>query len=393
MRFALLVLIAAMPALADDDGAKVYKKVVPSVVWIHAKTDRGTATGSGTLIDTERRLVLTNYHVVEDQPHVGVYFPAFRDGQPIAEKTHYTDRSKTLVHGAKVVARDKKADLALIQLVNLPAGKIAVPLAALSAEPGQSVHSIGNTGKSGALWGYVPGKVRAVYSKEWKADLGGGKVLTFKAKVVETDSATNPGDSGGPLVNDKGELVGVTQGGAVNASLVSTFVDISEVKHLLASDDARAIRGARPASKTREKPAVVADGAKIFKDESVRKAQGLVNELHNEKKFDVLVETFAAAPSDDLEKVKKMTADDRRKYMHDWVRKRMNAEKVEGIGILVSVDPKSFFIEMPGSAKGKFPKDFHKKLIDTLAEGLKGKTQDDAILKMLEMIRDSYEKK
>ena len=56
---------------------------------------------------------------------------------------------------------------------------------------------------------------------------------TFEAKVVETDSATNPGDSGGPLLNAKGELVGVTQGGAINAQLVSTFIDVSEVKSLL----------------------------------------------------------------------------------------------------------------------------------------------------------------
>lgn len=388
MRSMALLLLLALPAFADDSGSTVYKKVVPSTVWIHAKHEKGTATGSGTLIDAERRLVLTNYHVVEEQPRVNVYFPAFRDGQPIAEKTHYTDRAKTLAFGAKVVARDKKADLALVQLDSLPAGKVAVPLAATGAEPGMSVHSIGNTGKSGALWGYVPGKVRQVYHKEWKADLGGGHILTFKAKVVETDSATNPGDSGGPLLNDKGELVGVTQGGAINVSLVSTFVDVSEVKKLLESDDAKAVKGAKPVAKLRDKPAVVSDGARLFKEETVKAAQKLVDEIREKKKLDVLVETFTAAPANDLEKVKAMTADERRKYMHEWVRKRMEAEKANGAGILVSSDPKSFFIELPDDVKAKYPKDFHKSLIDTLTDGLKNKKQDEAILKMLGSLRD-----
>ena len=57
--------------------------------------------------------------------------------------------------------------------------------------------------------------------------------------MVETDSPTNPGDSGGPLVNDKGELVAVTEGGAVNAQLLSTFIDVSEVQHCFPSAEVR----------------------------------------------------------------------------------------------------------------------------------------------------------
>ena len=107
-----------------------------------------------------------------------------------------------------------------------------MPLAAESPDPGQTVHSLGNPGRSGALWVYTPGKVRQVYSKTWKAKLD-DRTHTFEARVIETDSPTNPGDSGGPLVNDKGELVGVTEGGATDAQLLSLFVDLSEVKKLL----------------------------------------------------------------------------------------------------------------------------------------------------------------
>src|SRR5947208_1521394 len=58
-----------------DAGSSVYQKVVHSTAWVHS--DRGggrTATGSGSLIDKGRRLVLTNYHVVGDIKTATVYF-------------------------------------------------------------------------------------------------------------------------------------------------------------------------------------------------------------------------------------------------------------------------------------------------------------------------------
>src|SRR5579885_2157067 len=206
---ALALTLAAAPAPASAQeaggGAKVYRQAVPSVVWVHSTRDRGLATGSGSLIDRDRRLILTNYHVVEDNPRATVFFPVFRDGQPIPEKQYYRDRKDRLGIRGRVVAVDRQADLALIQIESVPAGVKAIPLAPASPEPGESVHSIGNAGKSDALWGYVRGTVRQVYRKKWKAQLEPNKVLTFEAKVVETDSATNHGDSGGPLLNDKGE--------------------------------------------------------------------------------------------------------------------------------------------------------------------------------------------
>src|SRR4051812_47379288 len=203
----------ADPPKADpvDAGASVYQKVVRSTVWVHS--DRGggrQAQGSGSLVDKGRRLVLTNYHVVGDVKNATVFFPQYEGKKVVPDRKAY----RTGIPG-EVVEIDKQADLALIRIDRVPDGVPELPLAKDTPDPGQSVHSIGNPGKSGALWVYTPGKVRQVYSKKWKAQLDEKTVITFEAKVIETDSPTNPGDSGGPLVNDKGELVGVTQGGAL----------------------------------------------------------------------------------------------------------------------------------------------------------------------------------
>jgi S1-C subfamily serine protease len=131
-----------------------------------------------------------------------------------------------------VVARDNHRDLALIQLETLPLDAVALPLARESPDEGQRVFSIGNPRGSGAMWVYTPGEVRAVYHRHWKAR-GTKSILDLEAQVVETSSATNPGDSGGPLVNERGELIGVTQGASGEAQLISFFIDISEVRNLL----------------------------------------------------------------------------------------------------------------------------------------------------------------
>jgi V8-like Glu-specific endopeptidase len=397
---ALLVAAAcAAPAAAQDAGTTVYKQVVPSVVWVHSERPRGLATGSGTLIDAERRLILTNYHVVEEQDTARVFFPAFRNGQIISEKSYYTDRIRQFAIPGRVIARDKRADLALIQIARLPEGVAAVPLAAGSPDPGQTVHAVGNAGASDALWGYVAGKVRQVYRKKWQARLDRTRVLTFEARVIETDSPTNPGDSGGPLVNDRGELVGVTQGGVDpgRANLVSTFVDISEVRRLLGRPEVKRLQSTRPRepeveSAARMKPLPIRDEAKLFSANTVKAAQATIDELFTKHQLDVLVETYPTVHEADLERVRKLPANERTEYMRTWARSRVASENVSGFVILISNDPKSLYVELTPDAAGQFPRDFAQKVIDALISRLRERP-DEALSTAVSLIAANRGKK
>lgn len=232
---ALAALEGPSPGADAEGGEKVYKQALRSTVWILAPQGKGVATGSGSLIDGGRKLVLTNYHVVGDAEKVVALFPSYQKGKLVAERAFYLDLiEKKKVSIGKVVVRDRRHDLALVVLDEVAAGTQSIRLARESVGPGQRVHSVGNPGGSGALWVYTAGTVRQVYRKQWKAQ-NGAEILDLDSQVVETQSPTNPGDSGGPLVNDKGELVAVTQGGSANAQLLSLFIDVSEVKTLLAS--------------------------------------------------------------------------------------------------------------------------------------------------------------
>ncbi len=383
---ALFALPAAAPA---QDGAKVYKQAVPSVVWVHSARDKGMATGSGTLVDKEKRLVLTNYHVVGDNPTAKVFFPVFRDGKPIAEKEYYLDRRNRLGIPGKVIALDKKADIALIRIEAVAKDVEAVPLAADSPDTGANTHTIGNAGASGSLFGYVKGTVRQVYRKKWAAELEPRKVVNFEAKVVETDSPTNPGDSGGPLLNEKGELIGVTQGGAIKAQLVSTFIDVSEVKKLLATRAVKDIKGEKPVVRVvREKALPIADGAKLFKDEAVAAGYEALVDLFK-KDMDVMIETHAKAPEGRYNEVKVATPAKRTELFREWTLNRMEKQGVNSIGILICSDPKSLYVAVSADAKKQFPDGFEGQLRDAVVKGLKDNKPDDSLKEVIKLIQDN----
>ncbi len=244
-----LAALLAAPAPAADkpplSGKEIYQRTLKSAVWIaHAVELSGNkvavATGSGSVIDVPQRLILTNFHVVGEEKEVRVFFPQFdKHNKLIAAKEHYFQQ---FVAGGglrgKVIARDHKRDLALVQVDKLPPGTTAVPLAREGVGPGDTVHSIGNPGASDALWAYTPGAVKAVYKKTW-AVKDHNEIYTFEAQVVETTSPVNPGDSGGPLLNGQGELVAVTQGGVSSQGTISYFIDVSEVRALLAAKKLR----------------------------------------------------------------------------------------------------------------------------------------------------------
>jgi HEAT repeat protein len=217
---------------------EIHKYVLKSIVWILSITPQGVFGGTGSVVDANERLILTNFHVVANQVELVVFFPIYENGKPIAERDRYMNmvKERTKKPGdllqAEVIATDTQRDMALIRVPKLPPGTEALPLAKSLPSVGETVHSIGNPGASGALWVYTQGVMRSVYKKKWRTG-DENLVLTLDAEVLETQSPTNHGDSGGPLVNGRGELVGVTQGGSGAGNLVSWFISLNEARDFI----------------------------------------------------------------------------------------------------------------------------------------------------------------
>jgi S1-C subfamily serine protease len=208
------------PGRADDDpGRKAYKITLASCAWV---TTPG-GVGSGWVANQSGRLVLTNFHVVGNSDDVVVVFPRYEDGKLVAERAEYRSGIR-----ATVIATDPRRDLAVLQLQSLPDATRELKLAKESAAPGDTVHSLGNPVKSDALWVYTKGEVRQVYRKDMRYN-----GLHVKARIVETQSPINPGDSGGPVVNSAGELVGMSTATVSDARLISSCIDVEEIRSFL----------------------------------------------------------------------------------------------------------------------------------------------------------------
>lgn len=221
--------LLATVSMARAD-VKNYRQTLRSTTWVLAKNSEGTSSGTGVLVDSERKLVVTNAHVVGDSRAVVLFFADIVNDKPIVERKHYLDNVKKLGIRGRVVAVDRKRDLALVEMDRVPDFAKAIELASSSAGPGEDVESVGNSGSTEALWVYTSGTVRAVYQKQFRTGAG-----EHDFTVVETQSPINSGDSGGPVVNGDGKLIAIAQAIAPNARLVSYCVDITELKTFLNS--------------------------------------------------------------------------------------------------------------------------------------------------------------
>lgn len=144
-------------------------------------------TGSGFIWDQEGHVV-TNFHVIKGAAEVKV---------TLLDQTSYT---------ARVVGADPDKDVAVLQLVDMPAEKVAelkpVELGRSSSLlVGQKVLAIGNPfGLDHTLTqGIISGVGR---------ELNNGSGYIIK-NVVQTDAAINPGNSGGILLDSKGRVIGI----------------------------------------------------------------------------------------------------------------------------------------------------------------------------------------
>ncbi len=221
--FAVIGMYFQANSLADE---KTFEEALKSTVWINVRLASGTRSGSGVLVDAEKRLVVTNEHVVNGQKEIIVFFPNHRSGRLVSEKENYIAQNIRNAINAKVVIADKKRDLAILRLERIPNSACAMAVGE-PARPGQEIHTIGNSGASNALWVYSYGRVRARYYKKIQSE------VARQFLALETQLPSNPGDSGGPVFDNKAKLVAINQSHSPVARLVTTSVDSSEIVWLL----------------------------------------------------------------------------------------------------------------------------------------------------------------
>jgi S1-C subfamily serine protease len=159
------------------------QELLPSVVTVVNRLPSGQAqsSGSGFVIDAARGFVVTNNHVIEN----------VRDTNPGASfDVIFSDNR--VVKGAKLVGRDDKTDVAVLQVPaeGLKAATLAnsddVPVGATVVAIGSALGELQNTVTSGI----VSAKGRRVPESD----------TVVLEDLIQTDAAINEGNSGGPLI-------------------------------------------------------------------------------------------------------------------------------------------------------------------------------------------------
>jgi len=160
--------------------------------------------GSGVVIDADGT-ILTNNHVIEKADEIKIKLD---DGNE---------------YDAKIVGRDPKTDLALIQAK--PDDNFPEPVPLGSSDDlrvGDWVMAVGNPFGFGhtVTTGIISAKGRII---------GAGPYDDF----LQTDAAINPGNSGGPLFNMKGEVVGINTAIVAQGQGIGFAIPVDMAKELL----------------------------------------------------------------------------------------------------------------------------------------------------------------
>jgi serine protease Do len=159
--------------------------------------------GSGFVISPDG-YIMTNNHVVEGVDEIKVYF---QDGA---------------IRDAKIIGRDPKTDLALIQVANAK-DLLALPLGdSDSVLPGDFVVAIGDP------FGLDHTVTLGIVSAKGR-ELGQGPYDDY----IQTDAAINPGNSGGPLLDMNGAVIGINSAINPQANTIGFAVPINLAKDIL----------------------------------------------------------------------------------------------------------------------------------------------------------------
>lgn len=191
------------------DVTKVVETAMPCVVSItnfytamdwYGDESEEEASGSGIIVgeNESELLIVTNYHVIEDNNELSVQFIDDSEVLAYVKGTDIEHDLAVITVFLSDIAEETKQKIAIATLGNSDNLKVGEPAIAIgnSLGYGQSV----TTGVISAL------------NREIMYDENTSEFL------IQTDAAINPGNSGGALLNVKGEVIGI------NSSKIADYV-------------------------------------------------------------------------------------------------------------------------------------------------------------------------
>jgi tetratricopeptide (TPR) repeat protein len=180
---------------------EIFDMTINSVVTVVMEDSKGKEMGFGSGFFIGEGIIVTNHHVIEESKKGYVNL--------VGKKTKYDL--------LKIIAEDKKRDLAVISVSYLD----ATPLPIIKEESvtiGEKVYVIGTPlGFEGTISEGIISGIRSVDSRN----------------ILQITAPVSPGSSGGPVLNSNGEVIGIAFLTAVKGQNVNFAIPISDLLQLI----------------------------------------------------------------------------------------------------------------------------------------------------------------
>jgi uncharacterized membrane protein YgcG len=140
-------------------------------------------------------------------------------------------------------------------------------------------------------------------------------------------------------------------------------------------------------------PNQVRDYAHFFSPDAVHQADGLLQQLHDRLKRNVIVETFPTLPPDRAKQIEGGGAEARTRAFEAWLRERGRAAQTDDVHVLICREPAHIQVGISAEAQKKaFTTADRGKLRDLLVARFRDKQYDQGLLRGLDLVYDTIDR-
>lgn len=206
-------------------------KITAATVFVN--TDRGY--GTGWVVDSREKLIITAGHVVEGVSRVSVITPRKNKEGWIISKAELFAVSPQLQ--AEVMGVVPHLDLAILKVPELNQKISALPLSTDAAKVGTAVYAVSHAAKMPTIFNFDKGTIEFTGFAAVTTSEPGRPSVKLRAEIFAYQcKGIDRGSSGCALVNGTGEVIGIaTMGSGLHGSKKVNCVGVSvqELQHLI----------------------------------------------------------------------------------------------------------------------------------------------------------------
>jgi uncharacterized membrane protein YgcG len=131
----------------------------------------------------------------------------------------------------------------------------------------------------------------------------------------------------------------------------------------------------------------IKDEGHFFSEAAIKKANQQIHDIARASGRDLLIETYASAPGEPVDKLKSMSSEDRKKFFHNWALERIQATAVNGVYVLVCKEPPHVQVEITTGADVVFDRSARDKLLQALLTEFKAQRFDAGLEAAVNVVR------